>query len=92
MSAHLGEDIATDCLILPARRLVKLFVISDISTFLIQAAGGGMSAIASIEKVGEKIALAGLILQLVSFFSFTVVLIIFGFRVSVPSVSSLLAR
>lgn len=71
------------------------------STFLIQAAGGGMSAIPSIATVGQKvrfprlqieevpqlttltlqIALVGLILQLVSFSSFTAVLLTFGYRV-----------
>ncbi|BEJ13582.1 hypothetical protein CspHIS471_0307560 [Cutaneotrichosporon sp. HIS471] len=51
-----------------------------ICTFLIQAGGGGMTAIESMASTGEKIALIGLIIQCVSFGLFWVLLVVFAFR------------
>jgi hypothetical protein len=45
-----------DLLLLRPTIIVKVFVISDVSTFLIQAAGGGMSATGgSMAATGEKV-------------------------------------
>ena len=41
LADHLG---ATDCLFLPPRLIARIFVISDIITFFVQAAGGGLSS------------------------------------------------
>ncbi|KAE9395150.1 RTA1-domain-containing protein [Gymnopus androsaceus JB14] len=81
LATSLGQDIADDCLLIPARRITKLFVWSDVITFLIQASGGGLSVNQKSSSVGIKISLIGLILQLVSFGLFTTMLIAFGFRV-----------
>ncbi|KAG6865305.1 hypothetical protein C0991_003607 [Blastosporella zonata] len=71
-------------LLIPARKITRAFVISDISTFLIQAAGGGLSASAkslTLNKTGSRIFLVGLILQLVSFATFIAIYGIFLYRV-----------
>jgi hypothetical protein len=83
LANSLGRDIADDCLLIPAHRITKMFVWSDVTTFWIQAAGGGLSASASqaMSKTGTDIAMAGLILQAISFGLFTVLLIAFGFKV-----------
>ncbi|GMK58928.1 hypothetical protein CspeluHIS016_0603700 [Cutaneotrichosporon spelunceum] len=57
------------------------FVLSDIITFCIQAAGGSMSTSDGLHKVGSNIFLAGLILQLMSFALFSMLYVIFLFRV-----------
>ncbi|KAE9395967.1 RTA1-domain-containing protein [Gymnopus androsaceus JB14] len=81
LATSLGQDIADDCLLIPARRITKLFVWSDVITFWIQASGGGLSVNQKLSSVGTKIAMVGLILQLLSFALFTIMLIAFGFRV-----------
>ncbi|KIJ70507.1 hypothetical protein HYDPIDRAFT_105253 [Hydnomerulius pinastri MD-312] len=75
-----------DCtkhLIVPSRRITVIFVISDITTFMIQAAGGGLSTADSISTAlaGEHIFLAGLALQLASFATFTTIYSFFLYRV-----------
>lgn len=54
-------------------------------TFLIQAAGGAMTASGqnnpSMGEIGRKVSMAGLSLQGASFASYTVILLYFGFRV-----------
>ncbi|KAF9020694.1 RTA1 like protein-domain-containing protein [Rhodocollybia butyracea] len=81
LANSLGRDIADDCLLISSRRITKIFVWSDVITFWIQAAGGGLSAEASLSKVGTDIAMAGLILQLISYSLFTLLLVMFGFKV-----------
>ncbi|KAF5384013.1 hypothetical protein D9757_006917 [Collybiopsis confluens] len=81
LANSLGRDIADDCLLIPSRRITKLFVWSDVITFWIQAAGGGLSVQQSLSKMGTDIAMAGLILQLISFGLFALLLIVFGFRI-----------
>ncbi|KAG8908582.1 hypothetical protein FRC01_007327, partial [Tulasnella sp. 417] len=60
-----------------------VFVTSDVVTFLIQAAGGGTSTSQNLKTrdLGQKIFLVGLILQLVSFFFFTTLLISWTIKV-----------
>ncbi|KAI0763258.1 RTA1 like protein-domain-containing protein [Irpex lacteus] len=71
-------------LLIRPSRLTKVFVTSDVVTFLIQAAGGGLSAQADGDpnkaKFGADIFLAGLILQLVSFAFFTSIFLLFAYR------------
>ncbi|GAA5821316.1 hypothetical protein JCM11251_004567 [Rhodosporidiobolus azoricus] len=82
LAVSMGEDVVKNCLFLPIRFIVKFFVWVDVITFLIQAAGGGASAGGGkIAEVGPHIALAGLIVQLVSFGLFMVLLVVFAFRV-----------
>ncbi|KAF7985913.1 hypothetical protein HWV62_43820 [Athelia sp. TMB] len=76
-----SAPVSSTCLFLPATRIAKIFVWSDGITFFIQASGGGLSASASMASTGQKISLFGLILQLVSFALYTVLLLVFGFRV-----------
>ncbi|BGP23357.1 RTA-like protein [Rhodotorula toruloides] len=82
LARALGDD-AIKCLFIRPTLISKVFVTSDIITFLLQAAGGGMSAgnSDSMRKVGPKLALVGLILQLISFGIFTLLLLVWGVRV-----------
>lgn len=65
------------------RYLMRIFVGSDILTFLIQAAGGGLSTSHNTQArlTGSRIFLAGLALQLVSFAIFTFLWAVFGYRI-----------
>ncbi|GAA5855470.1 hypothetical protein JCM8547_007845 [Rhodosporidiobolus lusitaniae] len=82
LAVAMGPEVVKSCLFLPIRLIVKLFVWCDVITFLVQAAGGGASAgSGEIAKVGPKIALVGLIIQLVFFGMFTLLLIVFAYRV-----------
>ncbi|KAJ7935587.1 RTA1 like protein-domain-containing protein [Mycena leptocephala] len=79
------QEVSDRCLLIRHSRITKFFVWSDVSTFFLQSAGGGLTAIqgnASLANLGNKIVLIGLVLQAVSFGLFTIVLLTFGFRVS----------
>ena len=70
------------CLV-PARFLTKIFVVGDVVCFLVQAAGGGVLANAKTSlavNMGEKVILAGLLLQIIVFGFFIVVGAIFQAR------------
>lgn len=57
LSRALGDE-ANDCLFIRPTRISKLFITSDVITFLLQASGGGMSAgSGSMQKVGPKVRL-----------------------------------
>ncbi|KAJ7240330.1 RTA1-like protein [Mycena haematopus] len=71
-------------LIVNPRRITIVFISSDITTFLIQAAGGSASIASntvSQAKLGSNIFLAGLVLQLTSFLTFTCIFVVFIRRV-----------
>ncbi|BGP01328.1 hypothetical protein RTG_01198 [Rhodotorula toruloides ATCC 204091] len=82
LARALGDE-ATNCLFIRPTLISKLFITSDVITFLLQASGGGMSAGNSdgMRKLGPKLALVGLILQLISFGIFTLLLLVWGLRV-----------
>ncbi|TRM67760.1 RTA1 like protein-domain-containing protein [Schizophyllum amplum] len=67
------------------RRITVVFVSSDITTFLIQAAGGGLSTSGKnnpeLALTGSRVFLAGLALQLLSFVIFTIIYALFLYRV-----------
>lgn len=52
-------DEAVHCLILPATRIAKIFIWSDVCTFALQACGGGMSTSHSpdSQRIGPKVGL-----------------------------------
>ncbi|KAJ7099056.1 RTA1 like protein-domain-containing protein [Mycena crocata] len=83
LAAMFDEQVAQRCLLIRSSRIVRLFVWSDVTTFLLQMAGGGLTASqnASSAKLGTDIELVGLVVQAVSFLLFTTVLIVFGWRV-----------
>ncbi|CAL1712149.1 unnamed protein product [Somion occarium] len=70
-------------LLITPRRITLVFVLSDVVTFLVQAAGGAISISNNVDtaKFGSHLALAGLALQLASFVFFTLVFTLFVFRV-----------
>ncbi|KAF5318767.1 hypothetical protein D9619_010878 [Psilocybe cf. subviscida] len=82
----LGTYLDTDKhLIVSSGKIAKVYIWADITTFLIQAGGGGLSATGStrpkLAQTGSNIFLAGLILQLISFFTFCIVFVVFLHRV-----------
>ncbi|KDN39359.1 hypothetical protein RSAG8_08876, partial [Rhizoctonia solani AG-8 WAC10335] len=79
LAIHLN---AAEYLLIRPNILTKVFVISDVFTFLMQAAGGGMTAgdNANMRNIGSKIFLVGLTAQLVSFLGYTLVFGIFVYR------------
>ncbi|KAJ6563556.1 RTA1 like protein-domain-containing protein [Mycena sp. CBHHK59/15] len=80
LAGTFDKDVAQQCLLVPASRIVKFFVLSDALTFLLQAAGGGLSSGSShkMANLGNMIAIIGLALQLFSFALFTVILLVSG--------------
>jgi len=56
-------------------RVSTLFVISDVSTFMIQATGSALMSSSSSSNIGQKIWLVGLILQGVSYVLFCTMLV-----------------
>ena len=85
LALYLGQDVTKNCLVFPVTALVKFFVIMDVTTFLIQAAGGGITASTqnnpSLGSSGQIVSTIGLSLQLASFLAYTIVLILFGIKV-----------
>ncbi|GAA5989627.1 hypothetical protein JCM5350_003200 [Sporobolomyces pararoseus] len=72
---------AESALFSKASRVVKLFLWSDVVSFLALANGGGMAVIESMAKIGHYISIGGLVLQVVSYSFFCILLITFGNRV-----------
>ncbi|KAJ6536444.1 RTA1 like protein-domain-containing protein [Mycena vulgaris] len=83
LASTFDDEIAKSCLLIRPSRIVKIFVWSDGITFFLQASGGGLSSTSntSTANLGTKISMIGLSLQLVSFALFTVLLLVFAWRV-----------
>ena len=82
LAASLGEEITSHCLLIRSSRVVKIFVTSDVVVFLFQAAGGGLSAAGGdASKIGDKVGLIGLIIQVISYGLFSILLVAFAIRV-----------
>ncbi|KAI5890449.1 uncharacterized protein SCHCODRAFT_02345316 [Schizophyllum commune H4-8] len=80
LSESLGDEVAKDCLWLKSSIIVKLFVWSDVITFFVQASGSGLEVNEDMADIGSNIALAGLIIQILSFALFTLLMLRFGWR------------
>ncbi|KAJ6553416.1 RTA1 like protein-domain-containing protein [Mycena capillaripes] len=78
------QEVADRCLLIRHSRITKIFVWSDFSTFMLQSGGGGLTATTDVKMaaLGNRIALIGLVMQIVSFGFFTLVLYVFASRVS----------
>lgn len=69
--------------VIPIRFLTKVFVLGDVTCFVVQGAGGGLLSGAKTQSrvnLGQNVILAGLILQIVVFFFFVIVAAIFQVR------------
>jgi len=75
---------ATDLLLLPANWITKIFVTSDVITFMMQGAGGGLTASSnpSSADLGHKLAMAGLIIQAIALLLYTFLLLFWGYRLA----------
>jgi len=81
LAKHLRGD---QYLLISSRRITIVFVSSDITTFLIQAIGGSMSISANdVTKAlaGSRVFLGGLAAQLLSFFLFWCIFMLFLYRI-----------
>ncbi|KAK0617688.1 RTA1 domain-containing protein [Immersiella caudata] len=69
--------------LLPVKWVTKIFVTGDIISFTLQGGGGGIQAGGTLElfEIGEKIIVAGLIVQIVVFGFFVVTSVLFHRRV-----------
>ncbi|KAJ7828930.1 RTA1 like protein-domain-containing protein [Mycena olivaceomarginata] len=83
LAGMLGSEVASKAMFIAPTRVAKIFVWSDVATFVIQALGGSMltSHDADKQNLGNKIILIGLALQLASFALFMSLVVVFGFRV-----------
>ncbi|KAJ7505373.1 RTA1 like protein-domain-containing protein [Mycena galericulata] len=83
LAATFNKEVVDRCLLIRSSRIVKIFVWSDVTTFLLQSGGGGLTAskTPATANLGNKIAMVGLIVQALSFLLFTGVLLTFGLRV-----------
>lgn len=79
LAIHLNAE---EYLLIKPRFLTRVFVTSDVVTFLVQGSGGGLIASddPSKSKIGDKVFLGGLIAQLVSFIVYTCLFAVFIFR------------
>lgn len=59
LAVAMGDE-AANCLVLPAARIAKIFVWSDVVTFFVQASGGGLSSggSESMSKLGSRVHLS----------------------------------
>ncbi|KAF8974506.1 RTA1 like protein-domain-containing protein [Flammula alnicola] len=81
LAKHIDAD---QHLLVSSRKITLVFVTSDVTTFLIQATGGSMSASAndpSMALAGSRVFLGGLAAQLLSFVLFSCLYLIFLYRV-----------
>ncbi|KAL1410668.1 hypothetical protein Q8F55_004687 [Vanrija albida] len=80
IAAHLD---ARRHMFIPPRAVSWIFVVSDIGTFFVQGGGGGLSSNKDpkLAHIGQKLLLAGLIAQLVSFAIFSALWLVFTLRV-----------
>ncbi|KAG1872668.1 RTA1-domain-containing protein [Suillus tomentosus] len=78
-----GEIDCAHHVLLPVKRLTLIFVLSDVTTFVIQAGGASLttSKVQSSASTGLHIFLIGLIMQLVSFVFFCAIYARFLYRV-----------
>ncbi|PWN53661.1 hypothetical protein IE53DRAFT_125310 [Violaceomyces palustris] len=67
--------------LVPSNRMGAFFITSDITTFLIQAAGGSMQTSQKLHDVGGNIFLAGIILQFISYVIFLMLVFLCYVRV-----------
>jgi hypothetical protein len=80
--------------IIPKKWLTKIFVIGDVISFCLQAAGGGIMASGTVEALdmGEHITIGGLVIQILFFGFFIVVSITFNMRMNkIPTSRSMIS-
>ncbi|KAI3392259.1 hypothetical protein diail_5947 [Diaporthe ilicicola] len=70
------------CSLIRPSWLTKVFVIGDCFSFLLQASGGGLTAMEGKQDLGQNILLAGLFVQIVMFGLFIIVAVAFHVRYS----------
>lgn len=80
--------------IIPKKWLTKIFVIGDVVSFCLQAAGGGIMASGTLEALenGEHITIGGLVIQILFFGFFIIVSITFNMRMNkIPTSRSMIS-
>jgi hypothetical protein len=67
--------------LIPLKYLTKLFVMGDVSSFLLQAAGGGIMSSGNTGGIGKTLIIIGLFVQVAFFGGFVVVMSLFSYRI-----------
>ncbi|KAJ7604492.1 RTA1 like protein-domain-containing protein [Roridomyces roridus] len=83
LASTFDDEVVEKTMFIRPSRIVRIFVWSDVATFLLQGGGGGLTASNNPDtaNIGTKIVLTGLSLQLASFGLFAITLVIFGLRI-----------
>ncbi|KAJ7636471.1 RTA1 like protein-domain-containing protein [Roridomyces roridus] len=83
LASTFDANLISGTLLIRPAWIVRIFVWSDVITFLVQTTGGSMSTSHNVNTghLGTKISMIGLVLQLFSFLFFTYLLIVWGCRV-----------
>ncbi|KAJ7643540.1 RTA1 like protein-domain-containing protein [Roridomyces roridus] len=83
LASTFDVNVVSSTLLIRPGWLVRIFVWSDVITFFVQATGGSMETSHNVNagKLGTKVSMVGLGLQLVSFLFFTLLLIVWGWRI-----------
>ncbi|KAL0935594.1 RTA1 domain-containing protein [Colletotrichum truncatum] len=73
-----GEHLS----LIPVNWVTRIFVTGDVFAFTLQAGGGGVQAAGTLDlyKIGEKIIIAGLFVQIVIFGFFVITSLLFHYR------------
>jgi hypothetical protein len=71
-----GEHLS----LIKVSRLTKTFVIGDVMSFMVQGGSAGLMFQSSTQKIGEKIVIAGLFVQIIMFGLFAVTAMLFQVR------------
>ncbi|GAA5867762.1 hypothetical protein JCM8547_005226 [Rhodosporidiobolus lusitaniae] len=83
LARAVGPAVASSALFLPARAIVVVFLLSDLVTFCAQTVGTVFVIIGGDWlSLGEKLAIGGLVLQILSFSLFAIALVVFARRLS----------
>jgi len=82
LMAHLNLPVRVLCKTFAAQSLARFFVTSDVMCFILQASGGGMTAITdpTMQNTGRGLVVAGLVLQLCFFSMFAYIVFVLRTR------------
>ncbi|KAJ7254408.1 RTA1 like protein-domain-containing protein [Mycena haematopus] len=84
LAATFDKKVTQSCFLIRHSLIVRIFVWSDVTTFILQGTGGSLTTTndSHLVNLGSTLTMIGLILQAISFLIFTIILLVFGLRVS----------
>ncbi|KAJ7614828.1 RTA1 like protein-domain-containing protein [Roridomyces roridus] len=83
LASSFDDEVVEKTMFIRPSRIVRIFVWSDVATFLLQGGGGGLTASnnPSTANIGKTVVIIGLVLQLASFGLFALTLVRFALRI-----------